>query len=91
MKDSYLYGVRRGSAMVWPWQPFGSKAPHRYRQLSPGCWSSRRLNFAMAARVLGVNPAVLVVPPELEGDALQILERHPQRRGHSNVWQKTAG
>lgn len=91
MKDSYLYGVRaRINAGFGLWQlAFGSKAP-----LNAANYQDARaamMNFRSdGGRVLGVNPAVLVVPPELEGDALEILNATHNAAGASNVWQKTA-
>lgn len=45
---------------------------------------------ADGGRVLGIKPTVLVVPPELEEDALQLLNATVNDGGGSNVWSSTA-
>ena len=43
-----------------------------------------------SGRVLGITPTVMVVPPELEEDALHILNTETNDGGGSNPWKGTA-
>ena len=91
MKDRYLYGVRaRINAGFGLWQlAFGSKAPltaenhAAARQAMMGFRSD-------GGRILGVNPAVLVVPSALEAPALALLNATTNETGGSNIWHGTA-
>lgn len=91
MKDRYLYGVRaRINAGFGLWQlAFGSRAPltaENYaaaRQAMMGFRSD-------GGRILGVNPAVLVVPSVLEASALALLNATTGDSGASNIWHGTA-
>ena len=91
MNDQYVYGVRaRVNAGFGLWQlAYGSKA-----DLTAENYAAARAamaNFrADGGRILGVKPTVLVVPPELEEKALQILNAVLTESGGSNVWANTA-
>nr|WP_234218651.1 Mu-like prophage major head subunit gpT family protein [Ruegeria pomeroyi] len=41
-------------------------------------------------RILGIRPTTLVVPPELEDAALQLLDTETSDGGGSNPWKGTA-
>lgn len=91
LNDQYLYGVRaRVNAGFGLWQlAFGSKAT-----LNAANYAAARaamMDFrADGGRILGVKPTVLVVPPSLEEEALQLLNAMVNDGGGSNVWSKTA-
>jgi phage major head subunit gpT-like protein len=91
MHDEYLYGVRaRVNAGFGLWQlAFGSKA-----ELNDGNYAAARaamMDFrADGGRILGVKPTILVVPPQLETAALQILNAQLTASGGSNVWANAA-
>ena len=72
------------------WQlAYGSKG-----NLDPDNYAAARaamMDFrADGGRILGVRPTVLVVPPELEARALQVLNAQLTENGGSNVWANTA-
>lgn len=89
--DSYLYGIRaRVNAGFGFWHmAWGSK-----QTLDAASYKAARaamMDFrADGGRPLGVKPTVLVVPPSLEGDALEILNTEYGTGGASNVWKGTA-
>lgn len=91
MNDRYVYGVRaRVNAGFGLWQlAFGSK-----NTLTPENYAAARaemMNYrADGGRILGIKPTVLVVPPELEGAALQLLNTTINDGGGSNIWSNTA-
>lgn len=91
MNDRYVYGVRaRVNAGFGLWQlAFGSKG-----DLTAANYASARAAMmdyrADGGRVLGIKPTVLVVPPELEEQALQLLNATINDGGGSNVWSNTA-
>ena len=91
MNDEYIYGVRaRVNAGFGLWQlAYGSKDT-----LNAATYAAARaamMGFrADGGRVLGISPTVLVVPPELEDDALHILNTETKDGGSSNPWKGTA-
>jgi phage major head subunit gpT-like protein len=91
LNDQCLYGVRaRVNAGFGLWQlAYGSR-----ETLSTAAYAAARaamMDFrADGGRILGVKPTVLVVPPELEVAALQILNAVINPDGGSNVWANTA-
>lgn len=91
MNDQYLYGVRaRVNAGFGLWQlAYGSKS-----ELTIGSYAAARaamMDFRSdGGRILGVKPTVLVVPPSLETQGLQILNALLTEQGGSNVWANTA-
>ena len=91
MNDEYLYGVRaRVNAGFGLWQlGVGSKA-----ELNSGNYAAARaamMNFKSdGGRILGITPTVLVVPPQLESDALYLLNTETTDGGGSNPWKGTA-
>ncbi len=86
----YIYGVEgRANAGYGLWQlAFGSKA-----ELNATNYAAARA--AMMAlrgdegRPLGVRPTLMVVPPELEEDALYLLNTENKDAGASNPWKGT--
>ncbi|WP_323042478.1 Mu-like prophage major head subunit gpT family protein [Gemmobacter sp.] len=91
MHDQYVYGVRaRVNAGSGLWQlAFGSKATLDMTNYAAA--RAAMMDFRSdGGRILGVKPTVMVVPPELEGAALQILNATHSANGESNVWQGTA-
>lgn len=91
MNDEYIYGVKaRVNAGFGLWQlAFGSKAA-----LSGENYAAARaamMGFKSdGGRILGVTPTTLVVPPQLEEKALEILNAERDASGATNVWQDTA-
>ena len=85
MKDEYLYGVRtRGAAGYSYWQlAFGSKAA-----LSEDNFKAARAAMAAlkgdAGRPLNIVPNLLVVPPDLESAAEEILKVKRTTGGRDN-------
>jgi phage major head subunit gpT-like protein len=91
MTDLYHYGVRaRVNAGFSLWQmAFMCKGP-----LNPANYKAARTAMMELrgdqGRVLGLKPNVLVVPPSLEEDALQVVAAQFDAAGASNVWAGTA-
>lgn len=90
-KKTFLYGVDgRSNAGFGLWQlAYASKGP-----LDPDTYEAART--AMKAvrgdggRKLGINPTVLLVPDELEGDGRRVLKAALVDGGDSNVWADSA-
>jgi phage major head subunit gpT-like protein len=89
--DKYLYGIRaRVNAGFGLWQlAFGSKAALTDTNYAAARAAMMRFT-ADGGRKLGVAPNVLVVPPELESDALRLLNTETKDGGGSNPWKGTA-
>ena len=91
MKDEFLYGVRaRVNAGFGLWQlAYGSK-----QELSATTYAAARSEMMMfrgdTGRILGTKPTVMVVPPELEEQALYVLNAQLGSGGMSNPWANTA-
>lgn len=91
MTDIYRYGVRaRVNAGLGLWQlAFGSKA-----DLTAANYAAARAAMQMLrgdqGRILGVNPTVLVVSPDLEDAARHVLNTETNDGGGSNPWKGTA-
>ena len=89
--DEYLYGVRaRVNAGFGLWQlAFGSQDT-----LDETNYAAARAAMmgakADGGRLFGARPTVLVVPPELESDALYLLNTETKDGGGSNPWKGTA-
>jgi phage major head subunit gpT-like protein len=89
--DEYMFGVRaRVNAGFGLWQlGFGSKAALNATNYAAA--RAAMMNFRSdGGRVLGVAPSVLVVPPDLEEDALHLLNTETVDGGGSNPWKGTA-
>lgn len=90
-KDEYVYGVRaRSNAGFGLWQlAHGSRKP-----LDAGNYGEARASMLNrkgdGGRLLGVKPTLLVVPPELESAARQLLNNELGEGGVSNQWKGTA-
>ena len=86
MKDQFMYGTRsRGAAGYTFWQlAFGSRAP-----LTPENFKAARAAMASLVgdqgRPLNIVPNLLVVPPELEGAAEEIVKVKRTDGGKDNV------
>lgn len=91
MNDEYIYGVRaRVNAGFGLWQlAYGSKDT-----LDAANYAAARqamMGFrADGGRVLGIKPTTLVVSPELEDEALHILNTETKDGGGSNPYKGTA-
>ncbi len=91
LNDEYRYGVRaRANALFGLWQlAFASKAA-----LNATNYAAARAAMASVTadggRKLGITPTHLVVPPELESDALHLLNTEIKDGGGSNPWKGTA-
>lgn len=91
MRDEYRYGVdARGNVGYGFWQmAYGSK-----QTLDATNYGSARA--AMGAfksdegRPLGIKPNLLVVPPSLEKNALDVVSAQVGSAGATNVWANTA-
>lgn len=90
-RKQFLYGVdSRCNVGFGFWQfAFGSKAAltaDNY-ELARAAMLGMKGDFG---RPLGVRPTLLVVPPSLEGAALEILNAERNAAGATNVWRGTA-
>lgn len=91
MNKQFLYGVdSRCNVGFGFWQfAFGSKADltaENY-ELARAAMHGMKGDFG---RPLGVRPTLLVVPPALEGAAMEILNAERNAAGATNVWRGTA-
>ena len=90
MNKEYVYGVdARGNAGFGLWQlAFGSK-----EELNAANYEVARTAMQQfkgdEGRPLGVKPTVLVVPPVLEGAALDLINATTLENGQSNKWHKS--
>lgn len=91
MTDKYLYGVRaRVNAGFGLWQmAYASRAPLNKANYEAARTAMQRQVFDKG-RPLGIKPTVLVVPPELEGAAMRLLNTEHIDGGNSNEWKGTA-
>lgn len=91
MTDEYKMGIRaRVNAGFGLWQlAFGSK-----RDLTPANYAAARAAMKKLrgneGRVMGVNPSVLIVCPDLEEAATRIVNSEMGEGGESNPWKGTA-
>lgn len=91
MRDTYRYGVSaRVNAGYGLWQlAYGSK-----QDLTAANYAAARAAILGVkgdqGRPLGCMPTHLVVPPALEGKALEILNAERDTNGKTNVWKGTA-
>lgn len=74
-KDEYIYGVRaRLSAGFGLWQlAYASKAPLTHENYEAARTAMKAFK-GDEGKKLGIKPSILVVPDELEGDALRLLK-----------------
>ena len=90
-RNQFVYGVDcRDNAGFGLWQlAFGSK-----QTLNAAAYEDARAKMqaftADGGRPLGVRPNLLVVPPSLEGKALEIIKAERNAQGATNVWMGTA-
>lgn len=90
MKKQYLYGVdARGNAGFGLWQlAYGSK-----QELNATNYEAARTAMQQfkgdEGRALGIKPTVLIVPPTLEGPALDLINSTTLESGQSNKWHKS--
>lgn len=91
MTDKYLYGVRvRVNAGFGLWQmAYASKALLNKANYEAARTEMQRQVFDKG-RPLGIKPTVPVVPPELEGAAMRLLNTEHVDGGNSNEWNGTA-
>ena len=87
----FIYGVdARSNVGFGLWQlAYASKQP-----LTPESYGAARAAMMSLkgdnGKPLGVRPTTLVVPPNLEGTALQILQAEKNANGATNIYQNTA-
>lgn len=91
LRKQFLYGVdSRCNVGFGFWQfAFGSKATLNAANYA----AARAAMLGMKGdfgRPLGVRPGLLVVPPSLEGAAMEILNAERDAAGATNVWKGTA-
>lgn len=90
-KDEYQYGIRsRSNAGFGFWQ-----MAHRSQQplTKENYGKARQAMMELKAdggRPLGIRPGLLVVPPALEGQALEVLEAERMANGATNIYRNTA-
>jgi phage major head subunit gpT-like protein len=90
-KKEFVYGVDSRDAVGFGfWQMgFGSK-----QTLNAAAYAAARAAMhgmkGDYGRPLGLKPSLLVVPPSLEGAALEILNAERNAAGETNVWKGTA-
>ncbi|HEX9844038.1 MAG TPA: Mu-like prophage major head subunit gpT family protein [bacterium] len=91
MRDTYRYGVdaRVNVGFAFWQQAYGSK-----QTLDKNAYAAAREGMmglkSDEGRPLGIKPNVLVVPPALEGEALEILNAERDAAGATNVYKGTA-
>ncbi|WP_296645290.1 Mu-like prophage major head subunit gpT family protein, partial [Roseinatronobacter sp.] len=72
------------------WQmAYASRAPLNKANYEAARTAMQRQVFDKG-RPLGIKPTVLVVPPELEGAAMRLLNTEHVDGGNSNEWKGTA-
>lgn len=90
-RKEYVYGVdARSNVGFGLWQlAYGSK-----QTLDPTSYAAARTALMSLkgenGKPLGVRPSLLVVPPSLEGAALQLLQAEKNANGSTNIYQNTA-
>lgn len=91
MTDKYLYGIRaRVNAGFGLWQmAYASRKPLTAVNYELARMAMQRQRFDQQ-RPLGIRPTVLVVPPELEGAAMRLLNTENGAAGATNEWKGTA-
>lgn len=91
LKDEYLYGMRaRVNAGFGLWQlAVGSRAVLDAQNYAAArvLMQSRRYN---GGRVMGLSPTLLVVSPENEGPAREVLKANRIGGGDDNIWRDSA-
>lgn len=91
LNAEHYYGVHaRVNAGFGLWQlAYGSK-----EDLTPDTYAAARaamMKFRSdGGRVLGINPTTLVVPPDLERDAMHVVNTENAAGGGTNPWKGTA-
>lgn len=90
-RKEYVYGVdARSNVGFGLWQlAYGSK-----QTLDATSYAAARTALMSLkgenGKPLGVRPSLLVVPPSLEGAALQLLQAEKNANGSTNIYQNTA-
>lgn len=90
LKDEYVYGIRaRVNAGFGLWQlAFGSKAGLTAANYAAARTAMHTMRYDYG-RIMGVAPTLLVVPPQHEAAAREIL-RSERIEGSDNVWRDSA-
>lgn len=90
-RKEFVYGTdARHNVGFGFWQfAWGSKQPliKANYKIARGAMQGQKGDFD---RPLGVRPRLLVVPPSLEGEALEIVNSERDAAGATNVWKGTA-
>lgn len=91
MRDEYLYGIRaRVNAGYGLWQfAFGSKQPLSAENYALARQAMQAVRYD-GGRIMGVSPNLLVVPPEHEQAARELLKADLLTDGATNVWRSSA-
>lgn len=90
LKDEYVYGIRaRVNAGFGLWQlAFGSKANLTAANYAAARTAMHTMRYDHG-RIMGFTPTLLVVPPQLEGEARDILNSS-RIEGSDNIWRDSA-
>jgi phage major head subunit gpT-like protein len=91
MRKKYVYGVdRRDNAGYGLWQlAYGSK--DTLDATNYGAARAAMMSFKDAeGKPLGITPSLLVVPPDLEAEAREILMNERDAQGATNKWKGSA-
>lgn len=90
-RKEFVYGVdTRDNVGFGFWQfAFGSKAALDGDNYGAARAAMRNMKGDFG-RKLGIRPKLLIVPPSLEKDGLEILNAERNAAGATNVWQNTA-
>jgi phage major head subunit gpT-like protein len=90
MLDEFVYGIRaRVNAGYGLWQfAFGSKAVLTAENYAAARTAMHTMRYDHG-RIMGVTPTLLVVPPQHEAAAREIL-RSERIDGSDNVWRDSA-
>lgn len=91
MRDEYLYGIRaRVNAGYGLWQfAFGSRRPLTAANYEEARVAMQAMRYD-GGRIMGVVPNMLVVPPEHEAAARELVTADDLTGGGTNVWRGSA-
>ena len=91
MKKEFIYGVDgRAAAAFGLWQmAYGSKDTLDVTNYAAGRAAMMAL-YADGGKKLGIVPDLLVVPPSLEKEALEVIQNERQANGATNTYKGTA-
>lgn len=91
MADEYRYGVRARSNVGFGFWQMAYKSQQPLTKDNYGAARTAMMNFkADGGRPLGIRPTLLVAPPSLEQQALEVLQAERDAQGATNIYRNTA-